>query len=156
MNSEEGRFVADHVQWLIEREDAAADSFSTRAGVLLGGIGVEFAFIATIKVSGVSHKISVMALLALLFSALLLLISMVPRRINIGNPDDLAEVIDGRRNAVFTIVEHLVKYFAVEDRPLKRFRIISRLRGRWFMGGLLFFLTAQILIAVQLIIRGNS
>jgi hypothetical protein len=48
MNLEEGKFLANHVQWLIEREDAAADSFSTRAGVLLGGIGVELAFLVNI------------------------------------------------------------------------------------------------------------
>jgi hypothetical protein len=156
MNTEEGKFLAEHIQWLIEREDDAADSFATRAGVLLGGVGVEFAFIATIKVSGLTHKISVMALLALLFSALLLLISMVPRRINIGNPDDLAEVIDGRRNAVHTIVEQLAKYFDVDNRPLKQYRIICRFRGRWFMGGLMLFLAAQILIAVQLIMKGTS
>jgi hypothetical protein len=94
--------------------------------------------------------------LALLFSALLLLISMVPRRINIGNPDDLAEVIDGRRNAVHTIVEQLAKYFDVDNRPLKQYRIICRFRGRWFMGGLMLFLAAQILIAVQLIMKGTS
>lgn len=156
MNDEEGKFLADHVQWLIEREDAAADSFSTRAGVLLGGIGVEFAFFANIDGSQLNHKVSTLTLVVLLISAVSLLIAMVPRRMHLGNPDDLAEVIDGRREAVNTIVEHLVKYFDEKNRPLKQYRIISRYRGRWFMGGLLFFFVGQVLIALEFILKGNS
>ena len=124
--------------------------------MLLGGIGVEFAFFANIERSGLNHKFSTLALVALLLSAIALLIAMVPRRMNLGNPDDLAEVIDGRREAVQTVVEHLIKYFDEKNRPLRQYRVISRYRGRWFMGGLLFFLVGQILIAVEFIMKGNS
>jgi len=152
---EEGKFMAHHVQWLIEREDAAADSFSTRAGVLLGGIGVELGFLVGIDNSKLRFSYAASSLVLLVGSAVLLLVSMVPRRILVGDSGDLADVVAGKRDAIFTVVEHLVKYFDATNQPLKRYRLISRFRGRWFMGGLLFFLVAQVLIAIAYFMRGK-
>ena len=155
MNLEEGRFLANHVQWLIEREDAAADAFSTRAGVLLGGIGVELAFLVNIESTKLRFGYAASSLSLLVVSAILLLISMVPRRVLVGDTDDLAAVVAGNRDATFTVVEHLIKYFDEANRPLSRYRLISRFRGRWFMGGLLIFLVAQVLIAIAFLVKGN-
>ena len=155
MNLEEGKFLANHVQWLIEREDAAADSFSTRAGVLLGGIGVELAFLVNIESTKLRFCYAAASLSLLVVSAIFLLISMVPRRVAVGDTNDLAAVVAGNRDATFTVVEHLIKYFDEANRPLSRFRLISRFRGRWFMGGLLIFLVAQVLIAIAFLTKGN-
>jgi hypothetical protein len=155
MNLEEGKFLAQHVQWLIEREDAAADSFSTRAGVLLGGIGVELGFLVNIESTKLRLSFAASSVVLLVVSAVLLLIAMVPRRILLGNSGDLVDVVADKRGATFTVVEHLVKYFDETSRPLNRYRVISRFRGRWFMGGLLFFLVAQLLIAIAYLMRGK-
>ena len=156
MNLEEGRFLANHVQWLIEREDAAADAFSTRAGVLLGGIGVELAFLVNIESTKLRFSYAASSLSLLVVSAILLLISMVPRRVLLGDTNDLAAVVAGSSDATFTVVEHLIKYFDEANRPLSRYRLISRFRGRWFMGGLLVFLVAQVLIAISFLMKGNA
>jgi CBS domain containing-hemolysin-like protein len=156
MNIDEGKFLANHVQWLIEREDAAADSFSTRAGVLLGGIGVELAFLVTIENTNLAFRYALISLVLLVVSAILLLISMIPRRIAVGNSGDFAAVVSGERDATYTIVEHLVKYFDQANRPLNRYRLVSRFRGRWFMSGLISFLAAQIMIAVAFLMGGNA
>lgn len=155
MNPEDGKFLANHLQWLIERENAAADSLSTRAGVLLGGIGVELAFFVNIKDSGLDVCLASSAFLVLIVSAIFLLISMIPRRMHLGDPNDFAKVVDGQADATFTVVEHLVKYYDIENRPLKQYRVISRFRGRWLMGGLLCFLTGQVLIAIAFIVKGG-
>jgi len=153
LEKEDVKALIEHMQWRIEREEIASSDIMTRAGVLLGMTGVELAFISTGPYARAPiASMAIFTIVILVVTGITLVAACLPKDIDLGASQTLADVVRGEGVALYAIGEQLLKVFNPEERPLDQQRKITAERSRWLIRSYALFILAQIGLAILLIV----
>ena len=131
--------LLDHARWLVERDEQAAATFTTSAGVIAAGLVAELAILVD-KGAGA-------ALWWLALPAVPIVIAIAPRRGSVTDPEHVQAVARGEHPVGVLERDQIVN---PEHGLLRAAAADRRYRGRALLSSIVCLFVAQIPIALTL------
>ena len=147
--AEQVALLVDQARWITERYESNAEGFMSRAGLLLGLIGVEGAVIAP-AATHVTYR--AIALVLLLVPSALLLVVLRPSRTLYPSHLQLVDAVLGRRHPTWLVVEQNLKVLEPELSLASQLKREAELRAAWYRLALYGLIGVQPFIVAALAI----